>query len=490
MAGMRRQQIAPTSTSSSGVSGPFGLFAADMSSRAATASADYATSLGDAQIAVQDGAEWRELWADTTGWSDSGNLAVAGGQAFTGTGGGMVRNFPITSGGSARVVTTFVYPGAAGGGGTEWVFFGVSSATQVAGYSLGTHFAGIGIEVKSGTVQSWNGSGTTDLPGAPAAGTYVVTATADETVYSLTMARVGSMDRWHAQFPRAAGTAASIAVWCNDARAASGVKIGAVGAKIGGGTTVPPAGEGGSPSVHYGDTGAAGASRLRYTLPAGFDSRRPTPAVICFHGAGGDADATAGLEADVTSAGYIFATSDGFAADSVGVQAAVDEYARVYRYLLDRFPISAVALLTESMGGVVAANTVAHRGIPLPACWVGYFPLLNLIWAWDGNTDARNAIIARYGVNPDGSDLVAKVDGYSPVQSDPKGFAGVPALFFHSPGDTVVTKADNTDEWAESVAGFSPVTVVTTSGEHGDVSNWSGPNIAAALAFLAVHLGR
>lgn len=465
-------------------------FGAQMIARASTATAEYATSIGEAAIVVQDGAEWVEAWADDAAWSDPGVVAVADGQGYTAAGGaGTNRALVVPAGGNARVVTTFEFPGAAGGTGTEWIFFGFSSNPAGDPYSLGGHF-GMGIETLSGQVQGWNGTGTTNVGGLAPAGDYVVTACADAEVVTFTLSRVGSFDQWTYELPRSHGAVNNVAIWLSDSRLAAGARIGPIGAKVGAATTTPPAGNPGLPSVHYGDTGGPTGATIRYTLPAGFDSRRPTPMVVNFHGAGGVAGSIGALEAECLDAGYIYVTSDGYATNSVGAAPAVAEYTRVYEYMLARYPIAAVALVAESMGGAVAANTLGHRGIPLPACWVGYFPLLNLQAAWANNLGDRPSIIEHYGVNPDGSDLAELTAGYSPVQADPATFAGVPCLFFHSPADTVVAKVDNSDAFAAAVEGYSEVTIVETEGEHGDASNVSPANVALAVAFLRTHLGR
>jgi hypothetical protein len=182
--------------------------------------------------------------------------------------------------------------------------------------------------------------------------------------------------------------------------------------------------------------------------------------------------------------------ADGYSVNSVGNPDAIEAYTAVYKYMLSRFAISSVGLISESMGGTSGGNTLSHRGVPLPACWIGYYPLLNLVWGWSGNPDGKPAIMTHYGVSSDGHDLMEKVADYSPVHSDPKQFAGVPFLVFHSPDDTIVTKADNIDAFAARMAGYSEITVVTTQGEHGDASNFSSQNKQRALDFLDLHLGR
>jgi hypothetical protein len=69
---------------------------------------------------------------------------------------------------------------------------------------------------------------------------------------------------------------------------------------------------------------------------------------------------------------------------------------------------------------------------------------------------------------------------YDPTQIAASQYAGFPIRIWQSPSDTVVSKTQNADLFASRVnAAGGNVTVTSTSGDHGDASNFSPAAVVA-----------
>ncbi len=140
-------------------------------------------------------------------------------------------------------------------------------------------------------------------------------------------------------------------------------------------------------------------------------------------------------------------------------------------------------MLADSMGGFQMLNSVAMGAIT-PKALVGFCINTNLGWDYTAG-GAAAPIMADYGIS--GSNpYAAATAGYDPmldVGSPLDKLIAVPMLLFSSPGDTVVLKSQNTDPFAARVnAAGGNVSVVQTTGNHLDQSNFNGP---AVLSFLS-----
>lgn len=454
---------------------------------AATAAADSIRAVGDSQIAYDDAAQVIEEWIDVAAWADSSLIVATGdGRARAAGNGGVNRAFPLSAGQELRATAVINFVG--GDPGTGWIMLGVSS--DAAGVAMtNAAFRGIGFETSTRALAFWTGTEFQYAPVLSAAdASYAVTVTADDTTIGFTVASPDLVTEWHREIPRAGFTINNLALWSGDSRGAAGSTHGIVTAKAAHSTTRPSSGaETVWPTVSWGDTGGPDASKVRIILPAGFDPRRPTPLAMIFHGAGGDAASHGFIEGTLSTAGYIVAMSDGSAPVHMGNEAAVDEYARLYRYCRDRLPIGPVVVVSESMGGLAGLNLIAQQAVPRPAAWLAYFPATNLRALYDLTPDNATNIRTAYGIAPDGSDYAARTAGHDPNLRPVDDFGGIPMLVFHSPDDTIVPKTSNVDLLMPRIGGrAAEATVVVTSGDHGDeLDELSPENLAIMEEFLA-----
>lgn len=454
----------------------------------AVAAADSIRAVGQSRIEYEDATQFVETWTDTTAWADAAAIAATGdGRAYNVGNFGANRSFPVTADQSLRVTAAINFVGADPS--TGWVMLGVSNDTAGATMTA-AGIRGIGFETSTRSAVYWNGSAFTYATPTITApdGAYYATVTADDDVIGFTVASPDRVVEWHAEMPRSGFNINNVSLYSSDSRGITGSTHGPITAKAAHTTVRPPAGvDTVWPTVSWGDTGGPAASKARIILPAGFDPRLPTSLAIVFHGAGGDASSHAFIEYTLLEAGYIVAMSDGSAPIHTGNQAAVDEYARLYRYVRDRLPIGPVVLVAESMGGLASLNLITQQAIPRPAAWLGYFPATNLRALYDLTPDNATNIRAAYGIAPDGSDYNTLTAGHDPNLRSADDFAGIPMLVFHSPEDTVVPKATNVDLLMSRIGSLAAeATTIVTSGDHGDeLAELSTENLAAAMAFLA-----
>ncbi len=141
--------------------------------------------------------------------------------------------------------------------------------------------------------------------------------------------------------------------------------------------------------------------------------------------------------------------------------------------------------MADSMGGFEALNAITEGGI-IPKALVGF--CINTNMAWDYTSGgASTPINADYSISA-GNPYAAATAGYDPmlVTGSPLNrLLAVPMLLFSSPNDTVVLKSQNTDPFAAKLnAAGGNVTVISTTGNHLDQSNFNGP---AVMSFLSTH---
>lgn len=239
----------------------------------------------------------------------------------------------------------------------------------------------------------------------------------------------------------------------------------------------------------------AAGERAIVMLPATFDSRAPSAlAVVHCHGAtqdaheifGGGTIATRPVAEAMLAQGWIVCGGD-FAGDSFGNPAAVRWVNELAVWLDGHLPIRARALTSDSMGGLVALNTIASR-IHDWAGWVGWEPATNLHsddpdwWATSSVGEWMGGQFrAAYGIAADWSDLAERAGPHDPIRRRPEAYAGLQAALWASHSDGVADRADNADAFAAHIADVADVTVHDAVGDHNDPSHYQP---AAVVTFL------
>jgi hypothetical protein len=92
--------------------------------------------------------------------------------------------------------------------------------------------------------------------------------------------------------------------------------------------------------------------------------------------------------------------------------------------------------------------------------------MLDLLWA----TTAGFSVNTAHGGVPDAA--------RDPMRMDPELFTGKRLRFIHSPADTIVTKADNTDDFRTRISPYAEeYGLIVSSGEHGDASSFQPTDV-------------
>lgn len=126
---------------------------------------------------------------------------------------------------------------------------------------------------------------------------------------------------------------------------------------------------------------AGHSGSVMVVAPQGYDSRRPYPAVLCFHSSGGLLDdyLTSAQKQPITkallAAGYILilATSQsGYT--TWGNQNQLDTYTLAAAYARDNFNIGPICYLGTSMGGIESLLSLAEMRVPDVVAWAGISP--------------------------------------------------------------------------------------------------------------------
>jgi pimeloyl-ACP methyl ester carboxylesterase len=448
----------------------------------------------DVEQVVTTSSLWAEAWADVAAWVPSTALQVSSGRAYYSGSGAVGASRAVTLGTSETALLTTNLRTVAASGGAGLAIVGMTTAATPGTAPNAATLRGIGVETNSGRLVWWGGvSGQNPeylTATAGAVGDWSVTVAVGLSSIVFTITSPDGSTSYSRTIAR--GAFANIAVWNTDPRTLTGTSVGTLAVTKTTGYLNSVKAEPGTPTSLFGVSGGvSGMVRQRIVLPANYDSRRPTPLVIYMHGLGGDVTApfvgsAKNFETAVVNAGYIFAACDAFSMTHFGMEAAIQEILRVYRNIRDNCNIGPVILMGESMGGLVSLNLLGRRLIPGVSAYVGIYPLTSLEVAYATSAGWASQIRTNYGIAADGSDYATKTAGYSPILRDPTDYLGVPMRFYASPGDTLVSKAANTDAFAARVAGVVPeTTVIATTGDHGDGSNFTAAMQADLLAFLA-----
>lgn len=453
---------------------------------------DRQNSAADARIAYEDSPSFVETWADLTAWSTTTQTQVSGGRLYsTGSGGaasGINHSYALATGEEARIVVDYQH--IAGGSGGVMIGFSKDAAGAVpmsaGGNIRAFYFTGVSLYQYAGGTQG--AAFTTALSGTT---NWTITLVADANYVTLTAvtADAGGME-YNLKYARggAAWPVNNIALFNSDSRALTGSSIGKIGARRSSFATVTPRTgiEGARNTVVW--TSIDTVIGARFAFPPVFDSRKPLPVVMLFHGNGSDelhwvtnsngkAVATAFL-----NAGYIVVSAANTANVSTwGAQAGLDAYFKAYKYLLAHFPVGSVVFYGNSMGGIESLLTLAERRIPCVA-WIGTVPTANLA-AQHANASFTSTIRTAYGIAGDGSDYAAKTAGHDPVLMPGYAFRGVPMWALIATLDPAVPPATNWDVFSAIVAPYAAemVRLDFVTSDHSTTQIAS--NAAAMVAF-------
>ena len=130
-------------------------------------------------------------------------------------------------------------------------------------------------------------------------------------------------------------------------------------------------------------------------------------------------------------------------------------------------------VIAQSMGGIVTWNAISHRALS-PRAVVGIFPACNLANMYDdGIGPFYLGIQSDYGFSSPAGYMAATA-GYDPMLAPASDFTSFPILMWASYSDTSVARSQNEDPFAARVnaAGGGNVVINTSSGNHGDMSNF------------------
>jgi pimeloyl-ACP methyl ester carboxylesterase len=462
-----------------------------------TASADRTASLANSTAQWQDGAAFTETWSDYSAWSASTRQQLKSGRTYAnGSGGasGICHGFQVGAGQTARMVfdVSYVYDSSDSVGG---VIVGVTSDAVGANMEIGAGTAR-GLYFSGQRLYRWD-RGTSNLLFTFAEDArFVVTLIVEASIITITAHSTDDEIEVRTTMPRGTSAINNIGILATDSRGTAGMSVGTIGARTLLPTTVPHAPEELAVRAHW--TPQA-AGNVRIAFPTNYDSRKPSPVVLCFHGAGGNeltfaplrgsgtADTNQPLVAEgFLAAGYVVVSVGAANPTTFGSDAGLAAYLNGYRFFRDSYSMGLVVVYGNSMGGLESLLTLSRDAIPARA-WCATSPVCNLGGTY-ANPTFTDAIRSSYGIAADDSDYAALTDRHDPVLLPPTAFRGIPMMFIAASDDTVIPKATNTDVLAPAIAATgSPVTVITATGDHGFDHT---PYLARIVAFFDAAIGR
>lgn len=311
-------------------------------------------------------------------------------------------------------------------------------------------------------------------------GKYIITLSADDNYLSITakLENDAINQEYHIRTSRVAKSANNIVIFNSDTRLLSGSAIGPLAVGVNSTASLVKTGIVDSTYKTVVWTGGANAD-FRICVPAGYDSRKPRPAVILFHGLGSTERTWAtnanyhAIQKALTDAGFIVIS--GARRDEYGTwgnENAQAAYIETYRYLLANYSISCVACLANSMGGIEFFNTLATGKIGIPTCLVATSATANLAACY-ASSSLTSSIKSAYGIASDGSDYATKTDGFDPILERPDSFFGLPQLWVCADDDATVSTTLNRDQMT-NLSGVSANKIthiqVSTGGHEFDIT--------------------
>jgi acetyl esterase/lipase len=443
----------------------------------AKAVTEQSASVASSRAGYEDTAStiFTEAWASASAnWAQGANpCQVSGGALFAGAtqGGGSGQNhsFAMAANENLRAVFALTIPAGSAGGG---VIIGVSKdAAGAAPAAAGANAFGLytsgGVV---GTLLSMDSGATTALTGqAVTAGSYIVTVTVDQTYISVVACKTDGTNELYCRRLRAGFAVNNLYLFNSDARALTGQSVGLCSARKGLQTIAPRTfSEGAAKTIHWsGD----GTQSWMVFLPAAYDSRKPTPVVMCFHGNGTDETAFisngnySALQRACVNAGYIVLSCALNASKTTwGNAASTDAYYAAYKFLRDNYAIGPVAMFANSMGGIESLNALAANKIPGVVAWVGTSATTNLAENY-ANALFTGVITSAYGIS--GGNYATQTAGKDPNLLPEYSFRQLPMLFITPTDDVSVTPSANALALIPKMQGVCPVVTSTlTTGGH------------------------
>ncbi len=432
-------------------------------------------SVVNSRIGYEDTAAslFAESWASANAnWTQganpcqvSGNRLYAG--ASQGSGSGQNHSYALSASDNMRAVFNLNVPSGTSSGG---VIIGVSSATAGSAPAAGANDA-FGLYLNSGvgvTFKQISNGSTTDQSAIIAAGDYVVTVCVDQTYISVTACKTDGTVEVTVRRLRSGFAVNNLYVFNSDVRQLSGMSVGIGAARKGLQTITPRTGiEGVAKTMHWsGD----GTNSWLVFLPANYDSRKPSPVVMCFHGNGTDETAwyTNGnyqsVQRALVNAGYIvLSCSLNSSKTTWGNTASTDAYYAAYKFLRDNYAIGPISIFANSMGGIESLNALAANKIPGVVAYAATSATVSLAENY-ANPLFTSVITSAYGIS---GDYDAKTAGKDPLLLPEYSFRQLPMLFITATDDASVTPSANTLAFVPKMQNVSPsVTSVLTTGGH------------------------
>ena len=443
----------------------------------AKAVAEQSASLAASRAGYEDTVStiFTESWASASAnWTQGANPCQVSGNALfsnatPGGGSGQNHSYQLSAGQNLRAVFLLNMPAGNGSGGA---IIGVSKDAAGAvpsaggGNAFGLYFAnGVGVVAKT-----MDSGVATDLTGqnVVTAGTYVVTVTVDQTYISVTACKTDGTNEIYTRRLRSGFSVNNLYVFNSDSRVLSGMSIGIGSARQGLQTITPRIfTEGTAKTIQWsGD----GTNSWMVFLPAGYDSRKPLPVVMCFHGSGTDETAWisngnySALQRACVNAGYIVVSCSLASSQTTwGNTASTNAYYAAYKYVRDNYAIGPIAIFANSMGGIESLNALAANKIPGVVAWVGTSATTNLLDNYN-NATFTAAITSAYGIS---GDYAAKTAGKDPNLLPEYSFRQLPMLFITPTDDAAISSPNNALSFRPKMAAVCPVaTEVQVTGGH------------------------
>lgn len=199
--------------------------------------------------------------------------------------------------------------------------------------------------------------------------------------------------------------------------------------------------------------------------------------VVYFHGLDEDEsildkdDPHRDLVRELADAGYAVVASRA-GGNAFGNTASQTDYAELASWAADRYRVSDIFFLAESMGTIAAVNLMAKDPDLQPRGLAAIGPALSFGQAPD---DYRTAIA---DANPD----PAQVD---PMKLPVEALRGSNIRFFVSPDDTLVPTSTNADAFRVRFGSVADISIVECTGPHLDPSCLQGEDVVAWFSSLA-----
>lgn len=186
----------------------------------------------------------------------------------------------------------------------------------------------------------------------------------------------------------------------------------------------------------------------------------------------------AGIVASALSANYLMAGIS--AGNTWGNQASLTAYKEAYAYIASQYHLLGTLIWGQSMGGLAAQSNLAAGAYPDTRGFIGIYPACSLLDMYSDDGGAfTTEINTAYNI-PGGGTYAAQTAGYDPLLLPAVQYQGNAEHFYSSYGDTVVMRANNTDPMAALITPYTwEHSVVTTTGNHGDPTNFQPSDFMA-----------